>query len=150
LVKTTKFRDANIEFHILQISISSKNKKQYTSTGLSIAKIKGIINFRMVTNFYGRLIEGFILYTASKIPPAIFCLATACITPCDFSIIQKSNTLSEMPTFENEIIGIYDLGATMERPKAPSEAWRREAPECTVALPQYGGLGLCPQKTFEI
>ena len=46
----------------------------------------------------------------------------------------------------------------MEGPKVPSEARRREAQERrggwdlgrgTVAPPQYGGLGLCPQKNFQ-
>jgi len=45
----------------------------------------------------------------------------------------------------------------MEGPKVPIEARRREAPERrggwalgrgAVAPPQYGGLGLCPQKNF--
>jgi len=47
----------------------------------------------------------------------------------------------------------------MEGPKAPSEAWRREAPECrggwglergAVAPPQYGGLRALPPEKFEI
>jgi len=45
----------------------------------------------------------------------------------------------------------------MEGPKAPSEARRREAPECramgngegAVAPSQYGGLGTLPQKIWK-
>jgi len=53
----------------------------------------------------------------------------------------------------------YTQRETMERPKAPSEARRREAPECrggwglgrgAVAPPQYGGLGALPPENFEI
>jgi len=38
----------------------------------------------------------------------------------------------------------------MEGPKAPSEARRREAPECRGGSPQYGGLGALPPENFEI
>ena len=53
----------------------------------------------------------------------------------------------------------YTQRGTMEGPKAPSEARRREAPECregwglgrgAVAPPQYGGLGALPPENFEI
>ena len=50
----------------------------------------------------------------------------------------------------------YTQRGTMERPKAPSEARRREAPRVwglergAVDPPQYGGLAALPPENFEI